>query len=105
MQSKPMHMDIKIHITSYKSHGHKETIFRFETPNKHNNGDNIRNINKTYYVGGTQKYRSNSCFVFTLSHRAKKKKKRGKIPFHIATQCRYNETGVYKLKCQTCYSV
>jgi len=36
MQSKPTHVDIKIHITSYKSHGHKAAIFIFKTPNKHN---------------------------------------------------------------------
>jgi hypothetical protein len=100
MQSKPMHMDIKIHITSYKLHGYKAAIFRFKTPNKHNNGDNIRNI-KLIIWGEIQKNRSNSCFVFKLSHRVKKKGEKGKIPFHIATQCRYNETGIYKLKCQT----
>lgn len=56
MQSKPMHMDTKKkHITSYKLHGHKAAIFRLKTPNKHNNGANIRNINKTYYLGGGYK--------------------------------------------------
>jgi len=50
-----MHMDIKIHIISYKSHRHKAAIFRFKTHNKHYNGDNTRNINKTYYLGGIQK--------------------------------------------------
>jgi hypothetical protein len=69
MQSKHMHMDIKIHITSYKLHGHKAAIFRFKTPNKRNNGDNIRNINKTYYLGGgggKKKKKGKIRFFFTL---------------------------------------
>jgi hypothetical protein len=47
-------MDIKIHNTSHQSHEHKAAVCKFKTPPQavHNDEDNTRNINKTYYLGG-----------------------------------------------------